>query len=114
MIAVLRIAGQVKKRTEIKETLARLNLPRKYSCIMIDEKDKVLMGMVKAVDAYVAFGKITNELADEMKKKRGKEGVKFFSLHPAVGGLKKSSKVAYPKGILGHNQEIGKLIERML
>lgn len=114
MIAVVRIAGQVKKRQEFKETLLRLNLPRKFACVIIDEKDKVLMGMVNAAAAYVAYGKISKEFADEIKKKRGKEGQKFFALHPPIGGFKKSSKVAYPFGVLGEHEDISKLVGRML
>lgn len=114
MIAVVRIGGQVKKKREIKETLERLNLPRKFSCVILDEKDSVLVGMVRAVDAYVAFGKISKEFAAEIKEKRGKQGKKYFSLHPPVGGFKKSSKVAAPKGILGQHEDISKLIGRML
>jgi hypothetical protein len=40
----------------------------------------------------------------------------LFSFHPPRGGLKKSSKQLYPKGILGEWKEnnIDKLLERML
>ncbi len=114
MIAVVRIAGQVKQKREVKETLARLNLPRKFSCVVIDEKDKVLTGMVLSVAGSVAYGKISKEFFEEIKKKRGKEGQKFFALHPPVGGFKKSSKVQVPKGILGEHEDVSKLIERML
>jgi ribosomal protein L30/L7E len=40
MIAVVRIAGQVKQKREVKETLARLNLPRKFSCVVIDGRTR--------------------------------------------------------------------------
>jgi ribosomal protein L30/L7E len=113
-IAVVRIAGQVEQKTEVKETLKRLNLPRKYSCVIVDEKDAIKMGMVRAVKTSVAYGKVSDDFVKEIEKKRGKEGKKFFSLHPPIGGLKRSSKVAAPKGILGENKEISKLIERML
>jgi ribosomal protein L30/L7E len=114
MIAVIRIAGQVEKRKEIKETLKRLNLPRKFSCVLIDEKNPVLMGMVNSVAERVIYGEIDEELVKKIKKERGREGKKYFGLHPPVGGFKKSSKVAFPKGILGKNKDIDKLIERML
>jgi ribosomal protein L30/L7E len=113
-IAVVRIAGQVEQKTKTKETLQRLNLPRKYSCIIVDSDDAIKMGMIKSVETSLAFGKITDEFAKEIEKKRGKKDKKFFSLHPAIGGLKRSSKVTAPKGILGEHEDISKLIERMI
>lgn len=112
-IAVVRIAGQVEQKKPIKETLQRLNLPRKFSCIIIDDSDKVRVGMLLAVKEKVAFGKITEEFAKEIEKKKV-EGRKYFSLHPPIGGFKKTSKVAAPKGILGKHEDISKLISRML
>ena len=113
MIAVVRIAGQVKKQKDDKETLLRLNLPRKFSCVFIDEKDKVLMGMVESVASSVAYGKVDEKFMKEVEKKRGK-GKRFFALAPPVGGFRRSSKVAAPRGILGKHDDISKLIERML
>jgi ribosomal protein L30/L7E len=114
MIAVIRIAGQVEKKKEIKETLQRLNLKRKFNCVLIDEKDPVLMGMVNSVASSVAYGEVSEEFAKEIQKKRGEKGKKCIRLHPPIGGLKKSSKVAFPKGILGRHDDISKLIGRML
>lgn len=114
MIAVIRIAGQVDQKQEVKETLQRLNLKRKYNGVIIDEKNPVLMGMVNSIASSVAYGKISEEFAKEIQKKRGEKGKKCIRLHPPIGGLKKSSKVAFPKGILGEHEDISKLIARML
>ena len=114
MIAVIRIAGQCKQKATTKETLDRLKLGKKFTCRLIDEEDVVRMGMVKAVKDSVVYGRITDELIKELKEKRGKVDKPVFFLHPPRGGFKKSSKVAYPKGILGKNKEIGKLLSRML
>ncbi len=114
MIAVIRIAGQVEKKREVKETLQRLNLKKKFSCIIIDEKNSVLMGMINSITGSIAYGEISEELIKEIQKKRGKRGKKYFRLHPPIGGFKKSSKIAFPKGILGKHKDISKLIERML
>ncbi|MFA4960529.1 MAG: uL30 family ribosomal protein [Candidatus Pacearchaeota archaeon] len=113
-IAIVRIGGQAKKPQTIKETLQRLNLPRKFSCVIIDGNDPVKMGMFNAVEMYVAYGEISEEFANEIAKKRDKKDKKYFSLHPPVGGFKKSSKVIAPKGILGEHEDISKFIERML
>jgi len=139
MIAVIRITGQVKIKTEVAETLSRLRMRKKYVCVLIDEKDKVKMGMMKKIRDYVAFGKIEKGMLIRLIEKRGKRTDKkeikepekiaeeiekgkkipdylkpFFRLHPPRGGLK-SSKKHYPRGVLGdHKQDINKLIERML
>lgn len=114
MIAVIRIAGQVEQKREVKETLQRLNLKRKYNCVILDEKNPVLMGMVNSVANSVAYGEINEEFAGRIQKQRGEKGKKCIRLHPPRGGLKKSSKTAFPKGILGKHDDISKLIERML
>lgn len=140
MIAIIRISGKVKIKKEIEETLSRLRLRRKYVCVLVSEKDKVKIGMLKKVKDYVAFGGIEKGILVRLIEKRGKRvdkkpikqpekivgellkgkkleevGLKpFFRLHPPRGGLK-SSKKQFPRGVLGnHGKEINKLIERML
>ena len=114
MIAIIRIAGQVKNKKEVNETFERLRLGKKFTCRLVDEKDDVRLGMVKALKDNAVYGKISDELVKEIKEKRGKEGKEVYFLHPPRGGFKKSSKIAYPKGILGNNKEIDKLLSRML
>ena len=138
MIAIIRIKGKVKIRKEIEETLIRLRLGKKYTCVLIDEKDKTKLGMLKKVKDYVAFGEIEKGMLIRLIEKRGKRVDKkeikdadkvadeilnkkmpadlkpFFRLHPPRKGLK-SSKKQYPRGCLGdHKKDINKLIERML
>ncbi len=140
MIAVIRIKGKVKIRQEIEETLSRLRLRKKFVCILIDERDKVKLGMLKKVKDYVAFGEIDKGTLTRLIEKRAKRedkkqikepekiveellkgksmkelGLKpFFRLSPPRGGLK-SSKKHFPRGVLGnHKKEISKLIEKML
>ena len=113
MIAVIRICGQPKRTQKEKETLNRLKLRKKFTCTIIDEKDKVKMGMVKAIEHCVAYGKISEEFLKEMEEKRKSKNNVFF-LHPPRGGFKKSSKQLYPKGILGEHEDITKLLSRML
>ena len=112
-ILVLRIAGQVANKKKDNETLNRLKMRKKFTAILIEETDSIRMGMVKAVGHMVAFGKVDDAFVKELNSKRdAKEGVYF--LHPPRGGFKKSSKVAAPKGILGKNEDIVKLVGRML
>jgi len=113
MILVIRIVGNVKQNKKDLETLSRLRLNRKFSSILIDEKDSVRIGMVRSVKNLVAYGVVSEEFVKELKSKRGKRGGVYF-LHPPIGGFKKSSKVAAPRGILGRHEDIVKLAGRML
>jgi ribosomal protein L30/L7E len=110
---VVRIAGQVKNRAKDNETLSRLKMRKKFASILVDEKDDVRMGMVKAVGHKVAYGKVSEDFVKELDKKRpAKDGVYF--LHPPVGGFKKSTRLPTPKGVLGKHEDIAKLAGRML
>ncbi|MCR4284903.1 MAG: uL30 family ribosomal protein [archaeon] len=114
MILVLRIAGRAAKKKKDIETLNRLNLYRKFNCILVDEKDEVRKGMVLAVKHMVAYGTVGEDFIKELKKKRPSKDDKTYNLHPPIGGFKKSSRVATPKGILGFHEDITKLVGRML
>ena len=138
MICIIRIKGEIGLRRDIVETLNRLRLRRKYSCIVIKPNAENL-GMIKKVKDFVAYGEISEETFEKLVEKRGqlidkkkkidakkivsnlKEGKTyeennlkpFFRLHPPRKGIK--SKLHFPKGVLGNNKEhINKLIERML
>ncbi len=113
MILVVRIAGQARNKKKDEETLGRLKLGKKFSCILVGEDDGIRIGMVRAVRYMVAYGKVGEDFVKELRAKRkDKDGVYF--LHPPRGGFKRSSKVAAPKGILGRHNDIVKLVERML
>ena len=118
-LAVIRITGQVNIKAEIAETLHRLRLRKKLTCIFVDEKDKVQMGMLNAVRDFVAFGTVDKKLMDETIEKRGQKDLNgqyrgFCRLHPPIGGFKKSTQKQYPRGILGKHEDISKLLVRML
>jgi len=138
LIAVVRIHGMVKVKSEIANTLDRLRLRRKYACVLIDPKDKIAMGMLNKVKYFIAYGNINNKMLTELIKERAMstekekidpekitkallEGKKltdlklkpFFRLHPPRKGIK--SKLQFPKGALGnHKDKINDLIVRML
>jgi len=107
----VRIAGQVKNKKKNNETLKRLKMGRKFACVLVDEDDKIRMGMVRAVGHMVAYGSVSDEFVKSMKG-RLKDGV--YYLHPPRGGFKRSSRLPTPKGILGKHEDIVKLVGRML
>jgi len=71
MIAIIRISGQVEIKKDVAETLNRLLIKRKYHCAVLQEKPE-LLGMVKKVNNFVAFGKIDKEMLAKLIEKRGK------------------------------------------
>jgi len=138
LLVVIRIAGEVKVKPAVRETLDRLRLRRKYSCILVHGNNKDMVGMVEKVKHHIAYGEIEKDILEKLVKARGQGvdnkkfnagdisdeilkgkslselGLKpFFRLHPPRGGIK--SKLQYPLGVLGNNKaDINKLVERML
>ena len=119
MIAVIRISGMVKMNKKIEDTLYRMRLRRKYSCVVL-EPTKENLGMIKKVGDFVAYGEIDEATHKELVEKRGKKiGGKlkpFFRLHPPRGGIDSKKHFGETKkGVLGNNKEkINDLIRRML
>lgn len=139
MICIIRIVGRVNLNGDVKETLQRLRLGKKYSCVVLVNPNKEQTGMIKKLRDYVAFGEINRDVFEKLINTRGQKINKknktdskkiveeiekgkayeslnlkpFFRLHPPRGGI--NSKLHFPKGVLGDNKEhINKLIERML
>jgi large subunit ribosomal protein L30 len=142
LVAVIRISGMVKVRSDVAEALERMRLRRKYSCVVVNIADKNIAGMIKRVKHYVAFGKVDEKTLEKLISGRGesidgrKREVKidskevsngllagkklgdfklkgFFRLHPPRKGI--NSKLQFPKGVLGDNgSKINDLIGRML
>lgn len=115
MIAIIRIHGEVKIRKVIVETLNRLNLKRKYTCIVLEKPTEIELGMIEKVKDFVAFGEIDKETYKKLVDARGQQGTKFFRLHPPRGGIDSKKHFGVGKGVLGnHKKEIDKLLLRML
>lgn len=117
MIALIRIRGQVGLNKGVKETLHRLRLRRKYACVIMENPNEAQLGMIKSMRNFISYGEISKETYNKVIKARGQKDTEgnlkpFFRLHPPRGGAK--TKLHYPKGILGENKEMEKLLERML
>ena len=139
MICIIRIRGRVNVDWKIKETLERLRLGKKYSCVVLMNPNKEQLGMIKKLRDFVAFGNTSREVFEKLINTRGQKIDKkkktdskkiieelekgksyealnlkpFFRLHPPRGGI--DSKKHFPRGVLGDNGEkINDLILRML
>jgi len=135
MIIVVRIAGQIGIEKSRKSALESLLLKKKYTAVLLDEKDLPRLNTVREL---VAFGEIDDTTLKELLVERGKKDKKpikdadaiikglksgkklkelgvtpYFRLHPPRGGFKKSAKLPYPEGLLGKNKDILKLVKRM-
>ncbi len=114
-IAVIRIKGKIGLKKEIKETMKRLNLGKKYTCVIFKNPNEVIEGMIKKVRDFIAFGEIDDKTLKKLKEKREIKGKKYFRLHPPRGGIESKKTFGKGKGVLGDNKDsINKLIERML
>ena len=138
MIAVIRIHGKVGLNKRVKETLDRMRIKKKYSCVILNPT-KENLGMINRVKNQVAFGEIDKKTFEKLIETRGQKINKdkkidfkkvveeiekgksyeklnlipFFRLHPPRKGVK--TKVHFPKGVLGnHKEKINELILRML
>ncbi len=115
MIAVIRITGDVGLAKDVRETLYRLKLRRKYACVVFENPSPEELGMIKKLRNFVAFGEIDSETHKELVEKRGKEGKSFFRLHPPRKGIDSKKHFGVNKGVLGDNKDkINDMIRRML
>lgn len=115
MIAIIRIRGEVGLKKEIVETLNRLRLRKKYTCVVIEKPTKEQLGMINKVRDFVAFGEINEETYKKLVEKRKTKIKNFFRLHPPRGGIESKKHFGVGKGVLGDNKnKINDLILRML
>ena len=107
-------------RRKVVETLHRLRLRKKYTCIVLENPTKEQLGMIKSVRDFVAFGEINKDVYKELVDKRGQKDAQgklkpFFRLHPPRGGIESKKHFGVGKGVLGDNKiKINDLIKRML
>lgn len=117
MIAIIRIRGQVNIRRQITETLNRLGLKTKYSCVVIEKPKAEELGMIEKIKDFVAFGEISAETYKKLVEARGKfsKSKIHFRLHPPRGGIESKKHFGVGRGVLGnHGKDVNKLLERML
>ncbi len=115
MIAVIRIKGQVGLKKEVVETLSRLRLRKKFTCVVIENPTKEQLGMINKLRDFVAFGEIDEKTYKELVEKRKTKIKNFFRLHPPRKGIDSKKHFGVGKGVLGNNKEkINDLVRRML
>ncbi len=141
-LAVLRIRGRRKIRSEVEDTLRMLRLDRPNHCVVVDDSPQNL-GMITKVKDYVAYGPVDEKAIFRLLQKRGRKGrsrlkdvmkeeeIKkaateifggkktrefanpVFRLRPPSKGYK-DIKRAYPEGDLGKREDMVSLLLRMV
>ncbi len=115
MLVVIRIRGQVGLDEHIVNTLYRLRLRKKYTCIVLENPGKEQLGMIEKVKNFVAYGEIDEATYKKLVEARAGKIKNFFRLHPPRKGIDSKKHFGVAKGVLGnHGKEINKLVERML
>ncbi|MBD3304693.1 hypothetical protein GF343_06150 [Candidatus Woesearchaeota archaeon] len=112
-IAVIRIKGPLQTTAPVKNTMAMLNLNKKFNCVVVEDTP-AYKGMLKKVEHLVAWGEVTDETVKMLEKR--KKG-KYFALNPPKGGFeRKGTKMPFKlRGAYGYRKEkINDLIKRML
>jgi len=138
-IAVVLVRGMVGMTQPIIDTLKMLRLNHKNYCAVVENSPQ-MMGMIKKVKDYVAFGPISEDTFKELVEKRGeiyqgrlqdgkakysyktlelngKHYKPYFRLNPPLKGFgRKGIKLAFKAGgALGNRGEkMNDLIKRML
>jgi len=119
MIVVIRIKGRVGLSYNLNETLNRLRIRKKYTCVVIKGTPEE-MGMIDKLRDCVAYGQIKDDVYKELVKLRGKKDKDgklkpFFRLHPPRKGIDSKKHFGVAKGVLGDNgDKINDLVLRML
>ncbi len=114
-IAIVRITGGIRLNQDIISTLSMLNLPKKFSCAIVEDTQTNL-GMIKKAKDMITFGPVSEETI-KLLKKREEKGKKCYRLHPPIGGFERggTKKAFRQKGALGNRGEkINDLIKRMV
>jgi large subunit ribosomal protein L30 len=73
MIAVIRLRGEVKTKTDIEDTMLLMNLKAVNNCVVVP-KNEAYRGMIQKVNDHVTWGEIDQAVFRKMLLKWGRAG----------------------------------------
>lgn len=113
-IIVVRMRGEIGTRREMIDTFKMLGMKKLHSFVVL-EKSPSIIGMVRKIDNFSAWGEPTPEtlkLIEGISKRQGAWMV--GGLKSPKGGIK-SKKLRYPRGNLGYcGAAINEMIKKMV
>ncbi len=114
MFAAIRLRGAIDVRHDMKQTLRNLNLLKTHNCIFL-EATPANLGMLKKVKDYVTYGEVSDEVVNEVKKKRILRE-KTYVLGPPRGGFEKGGikRMFTAGGALGRRNNMDALLKKMI
>jgi len=114
VLAAVLLRSGINVRTDVKETLVRLNLHDKLNCIIVPDTP-VYRGMLQKVNGVVTWGPLSPQLIEKVKTKPARNA-KAYRLHPPRGGFeRKGIKLPYTiGGALGKRPSMDSLVQRMI
>ncbi|HSU72299.1 MAG TPA: uL30 family ribosomal protein [Candidatus Binatia bacterium] len=115
-LAVIRIRSAPKMSTQMEQTLYYLHLPRRHSCIVI-QNNPTTLGMITKVQNYVTWGEVSDDVVKQLESKALKNKAKhsFGLKSPKKDIARKGIKLpTHSGGALGFRKDIAKLITRMM
>ena len=115
-LAVIRIRGNIRILTQIRDTLTMLNLNKVNTCIIL-ENTPVTMGMIKKAKDYITWGNLDSETEKLLQKISNTSKKNVFRLQPPKKGFERKGikKPFTTGGALGNRKvKINDLIKRML
>ncbi len=111
-LAVVRIRGDVRIPTPVRDTLIMLGLKQKNHCVIVDDAPNV-KGMLERAKECITWGPLDEKTLSALQKKGGK----IFRLGPPRKGYgRKGIKLPFSlKGAYGDRKEkINDLLTRMM
>ena len=117
-LAAILVRGRMGTKPDTRAALDSLRLRKKHACVILDDT-LVNKGSLATAKDFIAYGPVSNETLEELKKARSpihEEVFTVFSLAPPKGGFeRKGIKQPYTKGgVLGLRDEMDSLIKKMM
>lgn len=116
MYAAVKVRGDVDASEKISATLESLGLVKKNQVVFAEEDDESVKGMMKKAKDYIAYGKVSEDVIEEIEESKDVEieaGIRL-SMNPPSGGFKSTKKNFNDGGALGERPSMDKLLQNMI
>ena len=117
-LAIIRIRGMTKVRSDIQDTLFMFGLAKKHTCVVLEDS-AVVHGMLNKIKDYVTYGPVSDDviaLLSKVKSVAKNDKTVYFLAPPRKGFERGGIKKGFNQGgALGDRKDaINALITRMV